>query len=132
MLINFIISMLFYLHKVVEAYVLCANYFNIIKKICYNFIIGYIYHKRTIYRSLYLMIFITGGWKLRVYWTRLKRSIEKMLFKKRSIKKTRIITIINIILILVSLFTYGKFNFVIGILFFNLIINIHRDRKSVV
>ncbi len=52
-------------------------------------------------------------------------SIEKMLFKKRSIKTIRLITIINIILILVNLFTYEKFDFVIGVLFFNLIINIH-------
>lgn len=52
-------------------------------------------------------------------------SIEKMLFKKMSIKKIRIITIINIILILVNLVTYGRFNFVIGMLSFTLIVNIY-------
>ena len=62
---------------------------------------------------------------MEVYWTGLKISIKKMLFKKMSIKKIRIITIINIILILVNLFHYGKFNFVIDMLFFILIINVH-------
>lgn len=52
-------------------------------------------------------------------------SIEKMLFKKMSIKKIRIITFFNIILVLVNLFTYRKFNFVFGMLCFTLIVNIY-------
>ena len=42
-----------------------------------------------------------------------------------SVKKTRIITVINIIILLVDLFDYRKFNFISGVLCFTLIVNIH-------
>jgi len=62
---------------------------------------------------------------LRVYLDWIKTSIEKMLFKEMSVKKTRIITVINIIILLVDLFDYRKFNFISGVLCFTLIVNIH-------
>ena len=52
-------------------------------------------------------------------------STDKMLFKKMTNKKIRILTISNIIILLLNWFTYRKFTYVIGVLCVTLIANIY-------